>query len=433
MAIGIFNRDKEHFNVGTLGHVDHGKTTLTTAIRMFCSYKLGSLKKFDIGDLDKAPEEKARGITINAAVIEYETQLRHYSHVDCPGHADYIKNMITGAAQMDAAILVVAATDGLMLQTREHIVLARQVGVKNFIVFLNKCDAVADEDMLELIQEEVNDELVKNGFHNCLFIRGSGLTAFNELSKNVALEASSPYGTRALDQLMNALDNLPSPQRATDEPFCLPTESLVPVVGRGVVVTGVVRSGTLKVGDIVCFVGMTKPSTAATTRLDKFTVIGIESFRKTLDRAQAGDNVGILLRGLTDAAATRGQLMVLAEDVEKKSLFSSTDKVRVTIYVNRKEDGGRKTPFLTGYRPQVHFGTADLPATLYFEEGKIALPGDTLEIEIKFDLVLPIKAGDKIAIRESNLTIASAVVLETIKDISPAFIPKNKKQKGAAA
>ena len=423
-----FVRNKKHKNTGTIGHVDHGKTTLAAAIKSFCDKYFLKLKDLMlVKDIDKSPEEKARGITINATVLSYETEKTHYSHVDCPGHADYIKNMITGAAQMDVAILVVASTDGLMLQTREHIILARQIGVKNIVVFLNKCDMNDDPDMLELIEEEIKDELAKNKFENCQFIRGSGLVALNEIEKNVSEEAGSAYGIKALRKLMDTLDALPDPERPVNEPFIMPIESMVEIPGRGAVIAGTVEAGKAKLGDSFYIIGLENPKIVA-GRMVKFTATGMESFRKTLDYVEAGDNVGILLRGLGDEAR-RGKCLVLADDVDKNKLFQTFQYVRVNAYVTNKNEGGRKKGFSSGYRPQAHFKTADLPLTVYLhKDNEIALPGDNLDMCLKFDLLLPVKKGDRIALREGGLTVASVVITDILSEIPAEFAHEGKKK-----
>lgn len=428
-----FIRDKLHKNTGTVGHVDHGKTTLAAAIKSFCDrYYLKSKDLMLVKDIDKSPEEKVRGITINATVLSYETEKTHYSHVDCPGHADYIKNMITGAAQMDVAILVVASTDGLMLQTREHIILARQIGVKNIVVFLNKCDANDDADMLELIEEEIKEELEKNTFEGCPFIRGSGLVALTELEKNVSEENGSPYGIKAIRKLMETLDSLPAPERPVNEPFLMPIESTVQIPGRGSVIAGTVESGHSKLGDEFCIIGLEDPKVVAGRR-QKFVATGMESFRKTLEYVEAGDNVGVLLRGLGDEAR-RGKCLVLAEDVEKKNLFQTHQFVRVNAYITNKNEGGRKNGFTSGYRPQAHFKTADLPVTVYLnKKNEIALPGDNLDICLRFDLLLPVKKGDRIALREGGLTVASVVITEIFSEIPSEYAYEGKKKSESAA
>jgi len=386
-----FERTKPHVNVGTIGHVDHGKTTLTAAITTILSKKFGGIAKaYD--QIDSAPEEKARGITINTAHVEYETEKRHYAHVDCPGHADYIKNMITGAAQMDGAILVVAASDGPMPQTREHIVLARQVGVPYIVVFLNKCDMVDDEELLELVEMEVRELLSKYDFpgDEIPVIRGSALKA---------LEGDTgPLGETAILSLADALDNyIPQPERAIDGTFLMPVEDVFSISGRGTVVTGRVERGIIKVGEEIEIVGL-KPT-------QKTTCTGVEMFRKLLDQGQAGDNVGLLLRGTKREDVERGQVL------SKPGSITPHTKFEAEVYVMSKEEGGRHTPFFSNYRPQFYFRTTDVTGAVSLPAGvEMVMPGDNVRITV--DLIAPIamEEGLRFAIREGGRTVGAGVV-----------------------
>src|SRR5574340_405129 len=391
MAKGKFERTKPHVNVGTIGHVDHGKTTLTAAITTILSKKFGGeAKKYD--EIDSAPEEKARGITINTAHVEYETQKRHYAHVDCPGHADYIKNMITGAAQMDGAILVVSAADGPMPQTREHILLARQVGVPYIIVFMNKCDMVDDEELLELVEMEVRELLSKYDFpgDDIPIVKGSALKAL--------AGDKGELGEQAILKLADALDSyIPTPERAIDQPFLMPIEDVFSISGRGTVVTGRVERGIVKVGDEVEIVGI-----KATT---KTTCTGVEMFRKLLDQGQAGDNVGVLLRGTKREEVERGQVLAKPGSITPHTHFSSE------VYVLSKEEGGRHTPFFNGYRPQFYFRTTDVTGSIELPAGtERVMPGDN--VSIKGSLLQPIAMdeGLRFAIREGGRTVGAGVV-----------------------
>ena len=392
-----FDRSKPHLNVGTIGHVDHGKTTLTAAILnvLHRAGKVASVKNVD--DIDKAPEEKARGITISLSHSEYESDSRHYAHVDAPGHADYIKNMITGAAQMDGAILVVAATDGVMPQTREHVLLAKQVGVPKIIVFLNKCDMVPDKELIDLVEEEVRELLTKQGFDgaNAPIIRGSGLKA---------LEASGiddEYSKAVLD-LVNALDTyFPIPQREVDKPFLMPVEDIFSIEGRGTVVTGRIERGQIKVGDEVEVVGL--KDTAKTV------VTGIEMFNKSLDSGMAGDNAGILVRGLKKEDITRGQVLAKPGSVKPHTEFEGE------VYILKKEEGGRHTPFFTGYKPQFYIRTTDVTGEVTLNPGvEMVMPGDTVTFNVK--LVAPVALEDqtRFAIREGGKTVGAGVVTKII-------------------
>ena len=399
MAKAKFDRSKPHVNIGTIGHVDHGKTTLTAAITMTLAAK-GLSQKMRYEDIDKAPEEKARGITINTAHVEYETAKRHYAHVDCPGHADYVKNMITGAAQMDGAILVVAATDGAMPQTKEHILLARQVGVPKIVVFLNKCDQMDDPELLELVEMELRDLLASNGYdEDAPIIRGSALTALE------AAQAGNVDGEdcKCIFELMDAIDDyIPTPQHDFDKPFLMPVEDVFTITGRGTVATGRVERGTIKIQEPVEIVGL-KPTTTSV-------VTGIEMFRKSLDFAQAGDNAGILLRGIERKDIERGQVLAKPKSVTPHTEFEGQ------IYVLKADEGGRKTPFFKGYRPQFYFRTTDVTGTIEFADGReMAMPGDN--VTIKVQLIAPVAMEEKLrfAIREGGRTIGSGVVSKITK------------------
>jgi elongation factor Tu len=399
MAKDKFNRTKIHMNVGTIGHVDHGKTTLSAAITMYCGKKYGDkVMKFD--DIDNAPEEKARGITINTRHLEYQSDKRHYAHIDCPGHADYIKNMITGAAQMDGAILVVSAPDSVMPQTREHIILARQVGVPSMMVFLNKIDLLEDPELIMLVEEEVREVLTNNGFPGAEIpiIKGSAFKAMEDL--NVGTENEN---TVCIQELLNAMDSyFPDPVRDADKPFIMPIEDVFTISGRGTVVTGKVERGILKKMEEVEIVGI-KPT-------KKTVVTGLEMFNKELDDVQAGENVGVLLRGIDKKEVERGQVLA------KPGSITPHRKFKGQIYCLSKEEGGRHKPFETGYRPQFYFRTTDITGTIILPEGKhMVLPGDNTEII--GDLIHPIamEKGLKFAIREGGKTVASGQVTEIIE------------------
>ncbi|MDD2505910.1 MAG: elongation factor Tu [Candidatus Cloacimonetes bacterium] len=394
MAKEKFVRTKPHVNVGTIGHIDHGKTTLTAAITAYLSKKGGAkFRSFD--SIDNAPEEKARGITIATSHVEYETDTRHYAHVDCPGHADYIKNMITGAAQMDGAILVVSAYDGPMPQTREHILLARQVGVPAIVVFMNKCDLVDDEELLDLVEMEVRELLDKYEFpgDEIPVIRGSALKGLNQ----------DPDGEAQIQALMDAVDNyIPLPDRAVDKPFLMPVEDVFSIPGRGTVATGRVERGVVKVGDKIERVGIRE--TVETT------CTGVEMFRKLLDEAQAGDNVGLLLRGFAKTDVERGQVLA-----KPKSITPHTKFIGQT-YILTKDEGGRHKPFQTGYRPQFYFRTTDVTGTLTLPEGiKMVMPGDNVEINAELITPIAMEQGLRFAIREGGHTIGSGVVSSIIE------------------
>jgi elongation factor Tu len=399
MAKDKFNRTKTHMNVGTIGHVDHGKTTLSAAITMYCGKKYGDkIMKFD--DIDNAPEEKARGITINTRHLEYQSEKRHYAHIDCPGHADYIKNMITGAAQMDGAVLVVSAPDSVMPQTREHIILARQVGVPSMIVFLNKIDLVDDPELLELVEEEIKDVLTANGFpgNEIPIIKGSAFKAMEDLNKGDDTE-----DTKCIQELLDAMDSyFPDPVRDADKPFLMPIEDVFTIPGRGTVVTGKVDRGILKAMDPVEIVGI-KPTqqTVATS---------LEMFNKTLEDVQAGENVGVLLRGIDKKQVERGQVLA------KPGSITPHLKFKGQIYCLSKEEGGRHSPFFTGYRPQFYFRTTDITGTVKLPEGKeMVMPGDNTEIIGELIHPIAMEKGLRFAIREGGKTVASGQVTEIIE------------------
>ena len=401
MAKAKFERNKTHINIGTIGHVDHGKTTLTAAITMYCAHK-GLAQEMKYDQIDKAPEEKARGITINTAHVEYQTESRHYAHVDCPGHADYVKNMITGAAQMDGAILVVAATDGPMPQTREHILLARQVGVPYIIVFLNKTDQMDDPDLLDLVEEEVRDLLSEYQFPGAdtPIIRGSALKA---MEAGLAGDWDNP-AFEPIQKLLDACDSyFPDPVRDTDKPFLMPVEDVFTITGRGTVATGRVERGILKLNDKVEIVGLSdeKKETVAT---------GIEMFRKLLDFAQGGDNIGVLLRGINRDEIERGQVLAKPGTIHPHTHFEGQ------VYVLKKEEGGRHTPFLNGYRPQFYFRTTDVTGTISLPAGvEVVRPGDNTKMTIKLITPIAIEEGLRFAIREGGRTVGSGVVTSIIE------------------
>ena len=404
MAKAHFERNKPHVNVGTIGHVDHGKTTLTAAITMTLA-QLGEAKAMKYEDIDKAPEEKARGITINTAHVEYETAKRHYAHVDCPGHADYVKNMITGAAQMDGAILVVSAPDGPMPQTREHIVLARQVGVPYIVVFMNKTDMMDDPELLELVEMEIRELLSAYDFpgDDIPIIKGSALKAL-EYVQNGGTDVKNAPECQCIWALMDAVDEyIPSPQRATDQPFLMPVEDVMTITGRGTVATGRVERGAAKVGDTVEIVGlMDKPRSVVIT--------GLEMFRKTLDMAEAGDNVGALLRGVQRNEIERGQVLAKPGSIHPHTHFIGQ------VYVLTKEEGGRHTPFFNGYRPQFYFRTTDVTGDIKLPEGvEMVMPGDNIDMEIKLITPIAIEQGLRFAIREGGRTVGSGVVAKVIE------------------
>ena len=401
MAKAKFERTKPHVNIGTIGHVDHGKTTLTAAITMYCAAK-GNAKVMKYDEIDKAPEEKARGITINTAHVEYETANRHYAHVDCPGHADYVKNMITGAAQMDGAILVVAASDGPMPQTREHILLARQVGVPYIVVFLNKCDQVDDEELLELVEMEVRELLSSYDFpgDDTPIIRGSALLAMQALLDGRVDDPS----TKCIQELLDAVDSyIPAPERDTDKPFLMPVEDVFTITGRGTVATGRVERGQIKIQDKAEIVGLS-------TEKKETVITGIEMFRKLLDYANAGDNIGTLLRGIDRKEIERGQVLAKPGTIHPHTEFTAQ------VYVLTKDEGGRHTPFINGYRPQFYFRTRDVTGSIKLPEGvEMVMPGDHVDMEVTLITPIAIEEGLRFAIREGGRTVGSGVVAKIIK------------------
>ena len=394
MAKEKFDRSKAHVNIGTIGHVDHGKTTLTAAITT-CLAKKGQAAAMDYASIDAAPEEKERGITINTAHVEYQTETRHYAHVDCPGHADYIKNMITGAAQMDGAILVVAATDGPMPQTREHILLSRQVGVPYIIVFLNKCDMVDDEELIDLVEMEVRELLNEYDFpgDDTPVIRGSALKALE----------GDPKWTPAIDELMEAVDTyIPTPTRDVDKPFLMPVEDVFTITGRGTVATGRVERGQLNLNDELEIVGIKDTQKTVAT--------GIEMFRKLLDYAESGDNIGVLLRGINRDQIQRGQVLAKPGSVHPHTKFKGQ------VYVLSKDEGGRHTPFFANYRPQFYFRTTDITGVIELPEGtEMVMPGDTVELTVELIHPIAIEKGTKFSIREGGRTVGSGNISEIIE------------------
>ena len=394
MAKEKFNRSKPHVNIGTIGHVDHGKTTLTAAITKVLAAK-GGAKFVDYANIDKAPEERERGITINTAHVEYETEKRHYAHVDCPGHADYVKNMITGAAQMDGAILVVAATDGPMAQTREHILLARQVGVPAMVVFMNKCDQVDDPELLDLVEMEIRELLTEYGYDgdNTPIIRGSALKALE----------GSEADIKAVEELMDAVDTyIPTPVRDTDKPFLMSIEDVFTITGRGTVVTGRVERGQLKLNDEVEIVGI-KPT-------QKTVATGIEMFKKSLDYAEAGDNAGVLLRGISREQVERGQVLA------KPGSVTPHKKFKAAVYVLTKEEGGRHTPFFANYRPQFYFRTTDVTGVIELPAGvEMVMPGDNVDMTVELIHPIALEQGTKFSIREGGRTVGAGSISEIIE------------------
>ena len=392
-----FNRDKPHINVGTIGHVDHGKTTLTAAILNVLNLKGNNVRMKSVEDIDGAPEEKARGITINISHNEYETETRHYAHIDAPGHADYIKNMITGAAQMDGAILVVAATDGAMPQTREHVLLAKQVGVPRIIVFLNKCDMVDDNDMIDLVEEEIRELLTSQGFdgENTPVIKGSAL-------KGAEATSVDDDWSKKILELMEALDTyIPIPERDTEKPFLMPVEDIFSIEGRGTVVTGKIDRGIVKVGEEIEIVGIKETT--------KSTVTGIEMFNKNLKEGMAGDNAGILLRGMKKEDITRGQVLA------KPGTVTPHDNFTAEVYVLKKEEGGRHTPFFKGYKPQFYIRTTDVTGEVILGEGtEMVMPGDTVTITVKLVTPVALEEQQRFAIREGGKTVGAGVVLKIL-------------------
>ena len=395
MAKAKFERTKPHCNIGTIGHVDHGKTTLTAAITKVLAERVPGNEKVDFENIDKAPEERERGITISTAHVEYQTAKRHYAHVDCPGHADYVKNMITGAAQMDGAILVVAATDGVMAQTKEHILLSRQVGVPKIVVFLNKCDMVDDPELLELVEMEVTEQLEEYDFTDCPIVKGSALKALED--------PNSEWGDKIME-LMDTVDSyIPDPQRDTDKPFLMPVEDVFTITGRGTVATGRVERGTLKLNDPVEIVGI-KEETRQTV------VTGIEMFRKMLDEAQAGDNIGALLRGVQRTEIERGQVL------SKPGSVTCHKKFTAQVYVLTKDEGGRHTPFFNNYRPQFYFRTTDVTGVCELPAGtEMCMPGDNVEMTIELIHPVAMEQGLGFAIREGGRTVGSGKVATIIE------------------
>ena len=395
MAKAKFERTKPHCNIGTIGHVDHGKTTLTAAITKVLAERVAGNEKVDFENIDKAPEERERGITISTAHVEYQTEKRHYAHVDCPGHADYVKNMITGAAQMDGAILVVAATDGVMAQTKEHILLSRQVGVPKIVVFLNKCDMVDDPELLELVEMEVTEQLEEYDFNDCPIVKGSALKALED--------PSSEWGDKIME-LMDTVDSyIPDPQRDTDKPFLMPVEDVFTISGRGTVATGRVERGTLKLNEEVEIVGVREESR-------KTVVTGIEMFHKLLDEAVAGDNIGALLRGVNRTDIERGQVL------SKPGSVTCHKKFTAQVYVLTKDEGGRHTPFFNNYRPQFYFRTTDITGVCNLPEGtEMCMPGDNVEMTIELIHPIAMEQGLTFAIREGGHTVGSGRVATIIE------------------
>ena len=395
MAKAKFDRSKPHCNIGTIGHVDHGKTTLTAAITKVLAERVEGNEKVDFENIDKAPEERERGITISTAHVEYQTAKRHYAHVDCPGHADYVKNMITGAAQMDGAILVVAATDGVMAQTKEHILLSRQVGVPYIVVFMNKCDMVDDEELLELVEMEITEVLEEYDFTDCPIIKGSALKALED--------PMGEWGDKIME-LMDTVDEyIPDPQRATDQPFLMPVEDVFTITGRGTVATGRVERGTLHINEEVEIVGIKE-------EIQKTTVTGIEMFRKLLDEAQAGDNIGALLRGIKREDIERGQVLT------KPGTVTCHTKFTAQVYVLTKDEGGRHTPFFNNYRPQFYFRTTDVTGVCNLPEGtEMFMPGDNVEMTIELIHPIAMEQGLTFAIREGGRTVGSGRVATIIE------------------
>ena len=395
MAKAKFERNKPHCNIGTIGHVDHGKTTLTAAITKVLSERVAGNTATDFENIDKAPEERERGITISTAHVEYETDKRHYAHVDCPGHADYVKNMITGAAQMDGAILVVAATDGVMAQTKEHILLSRQVGVPYIVVFMNKCDMVDDPELLELVEMEITEQLEEYEFTDCPIVKGSALKALED--------PSSEWGDKIMELMSTVDEYIPDPQRDTDKPFLMPIEDVFSITGRGTVATGRVERGTLHMSDDVEIIGVKEET-------QKSVVTGIEMFRKLLDEAQAGDNIGVLLRGIQRTDIERGQVLAKPGSVPCHRKFTAQ------VYVLTKDEGGRHTPFFNNYRPQFYFRTTDITGVCNLPEGtEMCMPGDNVEMSIELIHPIAMEQGLTFAIREGGRTVGSGRVATIIE------------------
>ncbi len=395
MAKAKFDRTKTHCNIGTIGHVDHGKTTLTAAITKVLAERVPGNEKVDFENIDKAPEERARGITISTAHVEYSTENRHYAHVDCPGHADYVKNMITGAAQMDGAILVVAATDGVMAQTKEHILLSRQVGVPYIVVFMNKCDMVDDPELLELVEMEITEQLEEYDFSDCPIVKGSALKALED--------PSSEWGDKIMELMATVDSYIPDPERATDKPFLMPVEDVFTITGRGTVATGRVERGTLHLNEEVEIIGIKEES-------KKTVVTGIEMFRKLLDEAQAGDNIGVLLRGIQRTEIERGQVLAKPGSVKCHKKFTAQ------VYVLTKDEGGRHTPFFNNYRPQFYFRTTDVTGVCELPAGTgMCMPGDNVEMTIELIHPIAMEQGLTFAIREGGRTVGSGRVATIIE------------------
>ena len=395
MAKEKFDRTKPHCNIGTIGHVDHGKTTLTAAITKVLAERVAGNAKVDFENIDKAPEERERGITISTAHVEYQTEKRHYAHVDCPGHADYVKNMITGAAQMDGAILVVAATDGVMAQTKEHILLSRQVGVPYIVVFMNKCDMVDDPELLELVEMEITEQLEEYDFTDCPIIKGSALKALED--------PNSEWGDKIMELMATVDEYIPDPQRATDQDFLMPVEDVFSITGRGTVATGRVERGVLHVSEEVEIVGIHED-------IRKVVVTGIEMFRKLLDEAQAGDNIGALLRGVQRNEIERGQVLC------KPGSITCHKKFKAQVYVLTKDEGGRHTPFFNNYRPQFYFRTTDVTGVINLPEGtEMCMPGDNVEMTIELIHPIAMEQGLGFAIREGGRTVGSGKVAQIIE------------------
>ncbi len=395
MAKAHFERTKPHANIGTIGHVDHGKTTLTAAITLVLSKRVSGNAAVDFANIDKAPEERERGITISTAHVEYETENRHYAHVDCPGHADYVKNMITGAAQMDGAILVVAATDGPMAQTREHILLSRQVGVPYIVVFMNKCDMVDDEELLDLVEMEITELLEEYGFEGCPIVRGSAYQALQD--------PDGEWGDKIMELMKTVDEYIPNPQRDTDKPFLMPVEDVFSISGRGTVATGRVERGILKVSDEVEIVGLEDEAR-------KVVVTGIEMFHKLLDDAQPGDNIGALLRGVARTEIERGQVLA------KPGTITPHTKFTAQVYVLKQDEGGRHKPFFNNYRPQFYFRTTDVTGVITLPDGvEMCMPGDNVEMTIELIKPIAMEQGLRFAIREGGRTVGSGSVVSIIQ------------------
>ena len=395
MAKEHFDRTKPHCNIGTIGHVDHGKTTLTAAITKVLAERVAGNAKVDFENIDKAPEERERGITISTAHVEYQTEKRHYAHVDCPGHADYVKNMITGAAQMDGAILVVAATDGVMAQTKEHILLSRQVGVPYIVVFLNKCDMVDDEELIELVEMEVTEQLEEYDFNDCPIVKGSALKALED--------PNGEWGDKIMELMSTVDEYIPDPQRETDKPFLMPVEDVFTITGRGTVATGRVERGVLHLNDELEIIGIKEDT-------QKTVVTGIEMFRKLLDEAQAGDNIGALLRGVNRDQIQRGQVLA------KPGTVTCHTKFTAQVYVLTKDEGGRHTPFFNNYRPQFYFRTTDVTGVCELPAGtEMCMPGDNVEMTIELIHPIAMEQGLTFAIREGGRTVGSGRVATIIE------------------